>query len=150
MADGHLGITPKALAPHYKGASVGDSIGQITTTASTYPVAAEYANALAKAFLAVQSTVQGQALHLQVAEYQGDLTALNQQLSNLTAQIGALTPAPPAQPTPQESSSIQNFTNQRASDMQQANTLTTEINADQASLMTLTTGNVVVDAAIPG
>ena len=150
VADGHLDITPKALSSHYKGASVGDSIVQITTTSSTYPLAAEYANALAKAFLAVQANVQGQTLRLQIAEYQGDLAVLNQQVSNLTAQIGALTPAAPTQPTAQASARIQNLTNQRASDIQQANTLTTEINTDQANLTILTSGNVVVDAAIPG
>ncbi len=150
VADGHLDITPKALSSHYKGASVGDSIVQITTTSSTYPLAAEYANALAKAFLAVEANVQGQTLRLQIAEYQGDLAVLNQQVSNLTAQIGALTPAAPTQPTAQASARIQNLTNQRASDIQQANTLTTEINTDQANLTILTSGNVVVDAAIPG
>ena len=56
VADGKLDITPEAAALHYKGAAVGDSIVEITTTAPSYPLAAEYANALvAKAFLNVQA-----------------------------------------------------------------------------------------------
>ena len=117
VADGKLDIPPELLSSHYNGAAVGDSIVQITTTAPSYPLAAAYANALAKAFLAVQANVQGQTLRLQLAEYNGDLTALNAQISNLTNQIAANTPAAPAQPTSQQSASIQNFTNQRVSDI---------------------------------
>jgi hypothetical protein len=149
VADGHLDITPKALSSDYKGSSVGDSIVQITTTAPTYPLAAQYANALARGFLTVQASVQGSALQLQISQYQDDLNVLNTQISNLTNQIGALTPASPAQPSAQAASQIQNLTNLRASDIQQQNTVTTELNSEQANLNALTDGNVIVDPAMP-
>ncbi len=114
MADGHLDITPEALLSHYKGAAVGDSIVEITTTAPSYPLAANTPTPCAKAFLAVQADVQGQTLQLQIVEYNGDLNALNTANLEPDDQIGSLTPAAPAQPSRQASASIQNLTNQQS------------------------------------
>jgi hypothetical protein len=147
VTNSRLPITPTALRASVKGKALSDSIVQITVSAPTKAEAIAEANAVARAFVMVHVKVQGDSLQLQIAEYQGDLSQLSQQISNLTAQIAALTPAAPAQPSGQVAAQIQNLTNLRASDIQQQNTLTTELNSDQVNLNTLRSGNIIVDPA---
>jgi hypothetical protein len=119
---------------------------QITTTASTYPLAAQYANALAVAFLAVQANVQGQNLEVQIAEYCRRMKPLQQQLATVTTQIDNLLTGPPS---PKVHTQVLALTGLQSAYQTELSRLTTQINTDQASLTTLKSGNVVVDKATP-
>ena len=64
VLQGRLNTTPKALLSSYKATATGDSIIQITASASTKGQAIGDANAVASAFLAVQTNVESPSLQL--------------------------------------------------------------------------------------
>ncbi len=141
---GRLNMTPHTLLSHYTGTSLSNNIMTITFSGPSQTEAVSGAEAVARAFLAVQARESGLQTDALVRGLQAQISSSNNEIDNLNAKINSISAATS---DAQSSNQLVDLVNQRSADESQVSQLQTQIDQAHVNQQFTDRTNSVLDPA---